>query len=68
MLKPLDCYPLARHLWDLGEPLPGIADMLTQYVHATWLLDNFPIPLGSIIQFFLDSGYKIAIKFNNKAG
>lgn len=43
MLEPLDCYQLARHLRDRGEPVSGIEDVLAQYAHAAWLLDNFPI-------------------------
>ena len=43
MLEPLDCYHLARHLRDQGEPVSGIEDVLAQYAHAAWLSDNFPI-------------------------
>ena len=30
MLEPLDCYQLARHLRDRGEPVSGIEDVLAQ--------------------------------------
>lgn len=43
MLEPLDCYHLARHLRDQGEPVSGIEDVLAHYAHAAWLSDNFPI-------------------------
>ena len=43
MLEPLDCYRLARHLRDQGEPVSGIEDVLAQYAHAAWLSDSFPI-------------------------
>ena len=43
MLEPLDCYHLARHLRDQGEPVSGIEDVLAQYAHAAWLSDKFPI-------------------------
>ena len=37
MLEPLDCYHLARHLRDQGEPVFGIEDVLAHYAHAAWL-------------------------------
>mgnify|MGYP007123090427 CR=1 FL=1 len=42
MLEPLDCYRLARHLRDQGEPVSNIKDVLAQYAPASWLSDSFP--------------------------